>query len=475
MSRVWITTIAALDGANNPVTLRFADGAHVDDDANFYEPRMRQPALMRVSANGGALLSTGDNSIGEMELINADGGLNYLLDYAVDGRKCTISIVTNGVQVEYFSGTITKLAERGNLLRLTLRPSLQMLEAPYPLDTYNRESLKGVYKPVLWGRVDNAQPLLIDAPLLIYKACVGNGLISNVRDSGIELVRGADYTSASEMETVEPLAGQFRCFHGQFRLGASPVGLITFDATHDGLTAGKIIKKLLLPFDAELCAACEVELDSIGGQCGIYLTDTNNTMSGILTKIGEALGFYWFYADGLIKCKLLAPPVASGGKTINEWSILSIERKSTAVGAGGVPVQSVRIPHSLVSTVQEDLATGVTDVLRTKLSQQWRFSEAESAATIIRHPLSEKLMIAEGFSFDSTKTDTVANRVLGVLSVRRDSVSVDVQIDAIGPVDIGDSVTVFSRRLGYELGRVMICVGYELDARKNRIKLELFG
>ena len=79
MSRVWITTIAALDGANNPVTLRFADGAHVDDDANFYEPRMRQPALMRVSANGGALLSTGDNSIGEMELINADGGLNYLL------------------------------------------------------------------------------------------------------------------------------------------------------------------------------------------------------------------------------------------------------------------------------------------------------------------------------------------------------------------------------------------------------------
>ena len=486
--RVWTASIAALDGANNPVSLLFADGAFVDDEAFFYEPRMKQPALMRVMANAGDLLpSLGRSSIGELELVNADGGLNHLADYAMDGRECVITLWDNGSPSEYFRGTVSNVRERGNSFTFTLRPGSQTLEQPYPMTLYQGDNvlpngvegvddIAGRPKPIVWGRVDNGAPALVNTALLIYQVSEQPCVVVRVRDKGVELTRGADYVDLAEMQATAPAPGEVRCYQGWFRLGSSPGGTVTCDATAGTAAerkAGSLLSSLLTGAGAALCPTCAATLDGISGECGFFLAE-ETAVSQLLDRFAEALGAYWYFADGVIKFGLLQAP-AGGGQALQDWQVLSAERRALAAGGNGLPVSRVTIPHSEVSATQADLAGSASDELKARLATRWRQQQAESAATISRHPLAEPLTVQLGVSFAPLEVKTVCQRLLDLLSVRRDLVTVDVQIDALGPVTIGDQLTLHTRRLGYNQGRDMICLGYELNAKRNRITLELFG
>lgn len=486
--RVWTASIAALDGANNPVFLLFADGAFIDSEARYYEPRMKQPALMRVMANAGSLLpSLGRSSIGELELVNADGGLNHLADYAMDGRECVITLWDNGAPSEYFSGTVSSVRERGNSFTFTLRPGSQSLDKPYPMALYlgdnilpagveGVDDIAGRVKPVVFGRVDNAAPAFVNTALLIYQVSELPCVVSKVRDRGVELTRGADYADLAEMQAAAPEAGEVRCFQGWFRLGSSPSGTITCDASAgdtSGRKAGSLLSALLVGAGSALCPTCATDLDGISGECGFFLAE-ETAVNQLLDRFAEALGAYWYFADGLVKFGLLQAP-SGGGLALQDWQLLSIERSALAAGNNGLPVSKVTIPHSEVSAIQTDLAGSASDELKARLAERWRQQHSESLATTERHPLAEPLAVQLGVSFEATKVKVVSDRLLSLLSVRRDLVTVDVQIDALTPITIGDQFTVATRRLGYNQGRDMICLGYEINAKKNRVTLELFG
>ena len=118
----WIAIINALDASDNPTVLYFSDKGYKDATGRFFLPRMKQPARINVTANDGGLLSVmNPSSTGEIILENVDGGLNYLLDYSLDGRECTLQLVSpQGIVTTWFKGIVTRCYQQDFDFYLTL-------------------------------------------------------------------------------------------------------------------------------------------------------------------------------------------------------------------------------------------------------------------------------------------------------------------------------------------------------------------
>ena len=103
-SRVWAVQIDCVDINDIDRILYFSSGEYIDESKTFYDIRLKQPSLISVNGYSGAVLqSDSESSIGEIELVNIDGELDYLADYAFDGRECRVFLVDEyGVKYCFF-------------------------------------------------------------------------------------------------------------------------------------------------------------------------------------------------------------------------------------------------------------------------------------------------------------------------------------------------------------------------------------
>lgn len=251
----WIATINALDALNNPVALYFADKSYKDSQGIHYVPRMNQPAVINISANDGGLLSVlGSSSIGEISLSNVDGGLNYLADYALDGRDCTLQLVNDdGVITTWFKGIVTRLYQRGNDMNLTLKTLTESLDTPLNQARYaGTGSVEGLttdiygnVKPRVYGKVFNATPVLCFASSGVYQVSdLDSCTVSAVYDKGVALTLGVTRASLADLLANNPTGGTFDRFQGYFRLGTMSVQQITCDAQDTAYLTGDVFKKI---------------------------------------------------------------------------------------------------------------------------------------------------------------------------------------------------------------------------------------
>lgn len=220
---VWILTVEALDASNNPVTLRYSDGAYIDGSSNYYEPRMKQAALVNVSPDDGGVLSIFQSGgIGDIELINVDGGLNYLIDYAVDGRAVLLSLVNDDLSITtLFTGTIDRMSERSGSLFFTMRSLTDALTKNHPASVYagtnsppnglegTTDTIEGRIKPKVFGDCLNVSPVMVNSSLLIYEASSrADAVITAVYDDGVRLTNylvnnGAGYAAGATSIAVD--------------------------------------------------------------------------------------------------------------------------------------------------------------------------------------------------------------------------------------------------------------------------------
>ena len=148
--RIWTLDIEALDAVDNPVTLRFASGDYTRRDPgpvdHYYEPRLKQPALFQVAASTGPLLNSNNRSgYGEAELINTDGGLDHLADYAVDGRLLTLRLVDDDTAVDVLVATVASLAFGERSVTVRLRDPQSLLQLPLGPVSYTHLTLPTIY------------------------------------------------------------------------------------------------------------------------------------------------------------------------------------------------------------------------------------------------------------------------------------------------------------------------------------------
>jgi hypothetical protein len=198
----WLLSIKAVDADNTPVSLRFSESGFVDAAGHFFEPRIISPALVTVAANDGGLLSVfGAASVGDVVLANADGGLAFLADLALDGREVSVSFVSAGLLTRYFSGTVAKVAEQSDQLVVSLRARQEALALPFtlarfagsnalPMGLEGGEEVMDQVKPQLFGFCKAVAPVLVNPALLIYQVSDrADCRIAEVFVGGVKLVR----------------------------------------------------------------------------------------------------------------------------------------------------------------------------------------------------------------------------------------------------------------------------------------------
>lgn len=482
--RVWLCELDALDPAGQLVTLRFSSGAYDKSPVYPYQVRIEQAGLYTNKAFTGAVLQGSRSGYGATVLNNADGKLNYLQDYAVDGRPFSLSMLEeNGQVVLYFKASVQRLAFDGLTVQIILKDQQIALEQPHPQEVYagnntlpaglegTPDDIKGAKKPKVYGKVRSATPVLVNTSLLIYQVSSLTADVLSVYDRGAALTAGWDYASLVEMQSIAPAAGQFRSFQGYFRLGSSAVGTVTCDVNAPNAGAGSVFAQVA----QEAGIVMNVD-DTVGpnavGEVGIYLYEESSTVS-ILDLIANSIGGYWFFdsAAAAIRLMPLAAPVVTTS-AIKPFRVEAISRTASGAGSNGLPVYKVRVLADKIETVQTDLAGSVPAPIVARLAQEYREAIHETPSVKARHLLAEELVITSCLRLTSD-AQIVADVLGGLFSGRRDAVSATVREGE--QFDISRDIQLTSYKLGYEAGRPMKVLGVTVDLQTKTSTYDLWG
>lgn len=475
----WTLTIQARDEENQPQTLRFSLGRYMDAEDNFYDPRIQQPGLYEAGLYAGQLLQQSRSGYGETTLINTDGGLDYLADYAVDGREMVLAF--NGVP--QVTGTVARLAFSDADVSVVLRDPLEPMRSPHPMQTYagdnvlpdglegTEDDIAGEPKPLVFGEVRNAQPVVVNTALLIYQvSSLSDCTIQAVYDRGVSLDNGGAYTSLAQLQSTAPTPGTFRAYQGYVRLGDSATGTLTVDAEQADPRAGAVAESLAAARGYTLHEDDVATLNTYGA-VRFYITTETNTLE-LLDRIAESIGGFLTVQPGQqLRLGIWEAPEPTAD-AIRDYAIATISRSATGAGEGGLPVWRVTLECDRIETVQPDLQSNVSEARRARLAKQTRRVVATDEAVRERHPLAGEITINSVLASYS-QSQAVAERVLALLGDRRDTVTVDA-IEALLPT-VGGSLTLITPRQGYGNGRAMRVTGYRLNAETDELTLNLWG
>lgn len=347
---IYVAEVTAWNGSST-ITLYFAtDGfatLPTDTPANtIVDGRLIQPAFLQRSAFGPQATSGKTNAnYGDLILANADGGLDAILGYGVDGRSL---IVRHGlVGAPYpsaftpvFAGTMAaiiadgssgkdavtiKIADQQQSLTIPLQPTLYAGTNSLPNGLEGTTSdLMGKPKPICLGSVLNIAPPCVNTSKLIYQ--VNDSAIASldaVYDRGEPLMAGGTYATVTDLQddAQEPAPGTYKVYlaGGYFRLGSTPAGTVTADVSEGATTADRTTAQLFVRVLERLglttgawSASDITALDAANNAvCGYWTASVVNG-SDVLDLIAQSpLAWWGADATGVIRIQQLALPTGS--------------------------------------------------------------------------------------------------------------------------------------------------------------------
>lgn len=511
---IYLAEITAYDpGLPGATVLRYGTHGYTTGRADTpadtaYLPRIQQPALMQRACFD--RFTTGGQSrigYGELVLTNPDGELDALLDYGFDGRLLTLRLGEHdaaypGGFTTIIAGTMEQPEFTLDAVRIRVRDRQAELAKPVQLNRYAGSNalpaglegvagdLKGRGKPRLYGTAYNIAPPCVNTARLIYQ--VSDGAIATVSaayDRGVALAKGADYVSQTDMETTAPAAANFRVWPagGFFRLGSSPAGVPTCDASQGAAaanrTAAQLIKQVLLDLGiaaGDISAADVTALDTdASAEIGYWAShEADIAAVEVLDALSNTVGAWWGVdRAGGFRMAQLKLPSGTAVAVIDASNIISIQRRVTRDDGAGVPAWRVSLGYKRMWTVQDtDLAGAVTDARRAELREEYRRVKDEDAAVKTAHLLAPELAF-DTLLIDGTAATTECTRRLTLYKARRDLFDVRVRLDAAlaAAIDLGAVVTLVLARFGLAAGKLFRVIAIRPDLRLNALDLTLFG
>jgi hypothetical protein len=457
-----------------------------------------------------------------MRLINNDGGLDFLRNYGLAGRRVVMLIGNIREAYDTFEplivGRMQQVFFNTNDLTVSLRDRLQDLAVPFPtnkflgnnalpdgLEGVELEDFKDKPKPKLFGIALNISPPCVNTARQIYQANDGPiPIISLVLDKGGDLLPEADYADQADMEANAPTPGYFRAWKdgGYFRLGTLPAGTITCDAG-DHLTQNSVAQ----------VAKRLVETLPPSGEGGVDSADINNDdflalltvpqVAGIWFSGGETYAqildqllaplsiWYGFDRSGIFRMQRLELPVAPYAVTLRvastplpvlalgEYNIIAYRFIPNNDPERGMPTKQVTVDYSRNFTVQpaNSLLTSLQQTRRNFLGAAWR-TEVSPADTTIEdaYPLAVDKEV-KTLLIDQSAAVTEAARLLAIFREPRDFLEVDLILtsDLIALVDIGSVVNIDIPRFDYDGGKLMRVIGMQYNAAAGMLTLSCWG
>lgn len=491
------------------VTIRASDRGWIGEPSDstwpntIYEPRLAVPlALEREIPILPETERRGSVSYGAIEIVNADGGLDdYVNSYAVNGRAVRILLgpgpAADGTPADYAAfSTIAKVvgdqwASDLDRLRITVRDQGFRLEGPLQTTLYGgtggadgNAEVQGRPKPLGFGIVRNATPVLIDTSAAIYQVNDGAVLsIDAVRDQGLALTPGADHADYTTLAAAVVAAGTFAtCLAGgTFRLGTfPPAGLLTCDF-HGDTTGGYVdthgaIARRILTARAGIAAA-EIDSGSFdswpSGAAGVYIVQPISAEQ-LLDDLASSVGGWWVTRqDGRIGAGRLGEPAArSPALVLDQTNIRAIE----PIDLPALPRWRQRVGYRRNWTVQrgEDIAATVTADARQFMLAEYRVVAQADQTVQSRYPLAPDPAPLPTFFDDVGDAGALCDALMDLHSPARQAFAVT--IGASGHlVDLNGAVRLTWPRWGLAGGKTFIVYGHRIDADRGTVTLKLWG
>ena len=507
---ITVEITAAIDAAGTLTTFYLSDTRFTtqptDTPANVsFDENLSDPGSVTITVFGDGRTGGGTKlSLGEIKLKNPDGQYDGWLDYGFDGRRV---VIRRGIPGAYpadfetvFTGTIRgRPTVNTNEVVLSLLDKQHIFDRPLLVNRYGgtnvlpygidgtADDLAGKAKPRLLGRVFNEAPPCVNTSKLVFQ--INDGPIASVEgvyDRGEPLVFGADRANSGALLLTAPAAGSYdTCLaEGLFRLGADPEGEVTFGATQGAAATDRTAAQLLVALaleagvsGAEIADSDVADLASdASAVLGLWINSDSDTFASVMDRIAESVGgFYGFDPAGVLRMGRLVEPAGAPVLSLEEFDILSIERRPAR--DNDLPTWAYTVRHSRVGTVQtSDLAPAVDPARRAFLGAEYRAQRAETASVKAKY-----LLAAEG-SVDTALTEATdganeASRRQALHGVARDFYDVTVKAEGlIGIVlRLTSIVEIIHRRFGLSDGRLFVLLGIRLELARNRVTLTLWG
>lgn len=356
-------------------TLRFSShgmttGPSETPASTYYPARVEAVRLdARVTS---PLISGAATVFAEIDLINTDGSLDGLLEaYAVDGRTCNILLGdpswprTAGALPYFFTlfeGVVIRAEVQYQRVRLTLDSMLRLLEVPIQPNLYSgadaNGTLVGLPKPLVFGRVRNIPPLLVDPVSLVYQ--VHDGAVADVTavyDRGVPLTK----------VTTSPGLGEYlvNTANGTFQLGGAPDGQVTADVT-GVMGLSSLWWSVLRAIVTHTTLSVTVDngdlvslMVALPGDGGAWVGPEPVMARDLVSEVAAGTGaFVWtdFGANLRINHLYLSP--AAGVITLDETDVIDVERVPLDPSLDPGTFQFA-VGYDRNYTVQTDLADAV--------------------------------------------------------------------------------------------------------------------
>lgn len=515
----YLAEITAYDMASGAIRvlrystgLGFTSGAEDTPAHTTYDPRLEQAVeVTRTIFAPGTTQGQSKSGFGDLVILNPDGELDDLLNYAFDGRSIivkrgpvTATSLTEFVTV--FVGTMEQADFSTSRISLKLRDRQAPLHLPIQTTKYAGTNalpdgvegvagdLLGKPKPLCYGVVSNIQPPCVNTARLIYQ--VNDGAVqavSSVYDRGISLTNGGTYATQADLlnDTLQPAAGAYKSWlaGGMFRLGSSPAGTVTADVTQGATaadrTAAMLYKTVLLRMGVTLGDILASDLTTLdaqnAAQLGLFINEETKG-ADVLDMVANTVGAWWgANIAGVYRIELLEKPFTAPVYTFTANDIIGPPvRLPTADIERGMPAYRVTVRYARNYTLQTDLAGGVTNARRAVVAQTWREATQVDASVQTVHLLAVALQYDSLFAYEA---DAIieANRRLALRSVQRHRFEITTLYnDETSGLDLGDVVGLLHPRYGLELigdtaGQTFVLIGVEPDAQGGQLRLTLWG
>lgn len=339
--------------------------------------------------------------------------------YAWDGRQLTVraglpefSYRDFGVAAQW---TIAAVSFEEGRARLLPRDRGEVFERSIQQSLYagtggaeGHEGLTGAPKPLAFGRVFNASPVLLDQANWIYQLHDGPiDAVTAVRDKGVALVADGDHATYGDLLAASIPGGSYgTCLAGGYlRLGAEPAGGVTCDLRGDATggyveSCASLIWRIVttrlgarsLPdpagIDGRAFGTLEAEWPAAAA---LYIT-SERSVADVLRDIERSFfGRLFFTRAGLLSvCRIARPTITQSTITTD-----ILGEPGVARDAAEPPPWRIRVGWGRNWTVQarNDLA-GAAEAEPGAIElygNEYRFATASDAAVRNRHRLSSSV------------------------------------------------------------------------------------
>jgi len=516
MSLIYLAELNIATSSGVATTLYFTSGKTLSVSGQSYIAKIAQPAFYGQSISidssiGGAI----SPSIGELVLTNTKRDLDSYKGYIFEGKLLYLYTYDTVAQTKVLilTQTIEQASFEWDRVSIRLQNRSTLLEKPLQTVKYGGTNtlpdgvdgvsdLKGKYKPLIFGRVANISPVMVNSSKLIYQVSSRPvEQIVSVMSNGnyITPMNTSPTTFAEFTAEVNPAeSGKFVFFSDAangtlIRLGMN-FGTITC-TSWDNISAlsntpAQIIKDVLLY--AGLTSTDWIEsdfttLDSIiADNIGIVLSD-GQTTSSVLTDICSSIGVWWgfdannkfrLYYFGFSATPLMTLQTLSG---TSPYGITSFEISNASVNGKAVPAKEVIVNYDKNWTVQDK--ANLAGIMTVKypdrvnwLGEEYRKVNAVNSTTLTNYPESQVFEYTTLLN-GSIAATAEANRVKDLLSVKRFTISATARLSTsdLKSLYIGATIKVTIPRYDLSEGVNFIITSMEVDYYNSTVNLTLWG